>query len=116
MGRAITGAVTWAQQQEVGIRAWTDSPARATIYQERLYIWLGRREIMAPLAEAGITLLETTPKTELVGKRYDVPLVGALAGDSKLNQDILSIKGMSGLKYRMFINNLVEEMEFCAVS
>jgi hypothetical protein len=65
---------------------------------------------MAPLAEAGITLLETTPKTELVAKVRRA-LSRALAGDSKLNQDILSIKGMSGRKYRMFINNLVEEME-----
>lgn len=35
----------------------------------------------------------------------------ALAGAGKLGQDILDIEGMSGHKYRLFINNLIESLE-----
>jgi hypothetical protein len=63
--------------------------------------------------EANVTLLETSPTA---GSGSELPrlvrgaLEDALTGVTKLVPEVLTIPGMSGRKYRSFINNLVERI------
>jgi hypothetical protein len=63
--------------------------------------------------EPHVTLLATSPTaatgvelTQAVRRAFDL----ALAGVSRLPPEVLAIQGMSGRKYRAFINNLVEQL------
>jgi glycosyltransferase involved in cell wall biosynthesis len=50
-----------------------------------------------------ITNSGDNPLTELVGAAFDQ----AMAGEGKLSSEVAALEGMSGRKYRLFINNLI---------
>ena len=65
---------------------------------------------MGDFPEADITTMESSsshPLSNLVRTALSM----AVAGESKLDSDVLSIEGMSGKKYRMFINNLISSFD-----
>jgi hypothetical protein len=53
-----------------------------------------------------VTIVETTSGNRLSSK-VSAALTQAVAGQGKLDPEILSLEGMSGKKYRLFINNLI---------
>ena len=57
-----------------------------------------------------LTTIETTEANSLSGK-IKAALTRAVVGHGKLSPEVFAIEGMSGKKYRLFINNLVESME-----
>lgn len=63
------------------------------------------------MAEPHYTILEASPLTEASGRLAVIvrhALEQAIGGVTKLPPEILAMPGMSGRKYRCFINNLVE--------
>ena len=59
--------------------------------------------------DAHLGIVETTEGNALVAAvKYS--LTRAIIEDGKLGQDILNMEGMSGKKYRIFINNLIENI------
>jgi methyltransferase family protein len=57
-----------------------------------------------------VTTIETTEANSLSGK-IKAALTRAVVGDGKLSPEVFAIEGMSGKKYRLFINNLIESIE-----
>jgi len=63
--------------------------------------------------EPHVTVMETSPAT---GGDLELPqivrhaLEQAIAGVTKLPPEVLAIAGMSGKKYRAFVNNLIEQL------
>jgi hypothetical protein len=57
-----------------------------------------------------VVLMDLRPQSTLALKARTA-LQRAIALDGKINQDILALEGMSGKKYRYFINNLIESIE-----
>lgn len=57
-----------------------------------------------------VTMLSHTTNNPLVAK-VEAALQRALAGDGKLPPEVLGLEGMSGKKYRLFINNLIESID-----
>jgi hypothetical protein len=57
-----------------------------------------------------VTTVETVG-TNGFSAKIKAALTRAIVGEGKLSLDALSIDGMSGRKYRIFINNLVESIE-----
>lgn len=59
--------------------------------------------------EVHLTIVEPTAQN-LFSAKIRAALTRAIIEDGKLNQDILSLEGMSGKKYRILINNLLESI------
>jgi hypothetical protein len=57
-----------------------------------------------------ITMLDQTTSNPLAAK-VKTALLRAIAGDSALPEGVLAMLGMSGRKYRMFINNLIGSLD-----
>jgi hypothetical protein len=56
-----------------------------------------------------VTTVET-PEASVFSARVKTALNRAIVGEGKLSPELLSIDGMSGKKYRMLINNLIESI------
>lgn len=61
--------------------------------------------------QIGIDALPKPPGNNALADTVHDAMRRALNGNSKINTDILSMEGMSGRKYRVFINNLIEMMD-----
>jgi hypothetical protein len=59
--------------------------------------------------DAHLAIVETTEDNNL-SSRIKSSLTRAISEDGKLVPDILAMEGMSGKKYRIFINNLIENI------
>jgi hypothetical protein len=59
---------------------------------------------------AYLEMIEIRPQSDLASKAR-LALERAMVLDGKVSQDILALEGMSGKKYRYFVNNLIESME-----
>jgi len=57
-----------------------------------------------------LAMVETTANNPYTAK-IQVALTRAILQDGKLDHEILSIEGMSGMKYRTLINNLIEAID-----
>lgn len=53
------------------------------------------------------------PAANALSRNVEAAMEAALRGSSKVNDELLSILGMSGKCYRMFINNLCESVADC---
>jgi len=62
------------------------------------------------LLKPDVTTIRTSSSHSL-SRSVCMALDRAIVGESKLISDILSIEGMSGKKYRMFINNLISSLD-----
>ena len=57
-----------------------------------------------------VVVADIRPQSDLARKTR-LALDRAMASDSKITKDVLEIRGMSGKKYRHFINNLIESID-----
>jgi hypothetical protein len=61
--------------------------------------------------EAHVTVMEMSPPTHAGSDLAAIAsLDQAIAGVTKLPPELLALPGMSGHKYRCFINNLIEQL------
>src|SRR3954447_24894640 len=59
---------------------------------------------------AHVTVVDTTRRADELVNKVSSAFQDALKAHGKLEEPVLSINGMSGRKYRLFINNLIGGM------